>query len=114
MNNYIEAGFPCMQVPSMHGSLRISGQLQTAVPVSVAQNVELYLHLHFPVGSYITIIFIPDKEQTYRTAQLNTGHLAIDPEDDLDDSLRDMQREIYAWRLIAIELESSNKSFVIL
>jgi len=88
-----------MQVPSMHGSLRISGQLQTAVPVSdVAQNVELYLHLHFPVGSYITIIFIPDKEQTYRTAQLNTGHLAIDRE---EESLRDMQREIYAWRLIA-------------
>src|SRR6218665_2102387 len=74
MNNYIEAGFPCMQVPSMHGSLRISGQLQTAVPVSdVAQNVELYLHLHFPVGSYYYHFYtrqranIPDSPVKYRT-----------------------------------------------
>jgi len=43
-----------------------------AVPMSVAQNIELFTH----VLSGITIIFIPDKEPKYLTVRLNTGHLA--------------------------------------
>jgi len=42
-----------------------------AVPVSGAQNFDLFTHALFG----ITIIFIPDKEPKYRTARLNTGHL---------------------------------------
>ena len=43
-----------------------------AVPVSVAQNIELFTH----ALSCIIIIFIPNKETKYRTVRLNTGHLA--------------------------------------
>ena len=43
-----------------------------AVPVSLAQTIELFTH----VFSGVTINIIPDKEQKYRTVRLNTGHLA--------------------------------------
>jgi len=43
-----------------------------AVPLSVAENIELFTH----ALSGITIIIIPDKEPKYRTVRLNTRHLA--------------------------------------
>ena len=43
-----------------------------ALPMFVAQNIELLTH----ALSGITSILISDKEPTYRTVQLNTGHLA--------------------------------------
>jgi len=42
------------------------------VPVSVAQNIELFTHAF----SSITIVFILDKEPKYLTVQLNIRHLA--------------------------------------
>jgi len=49
-----------------------TGHWTKAVPVSVAQNIELFTH----ALSIITIIFILDKEPKYRTVRLNTRHLA--------------------------------------
>jgi len=43
-----------------------------AVPVSVAQNIELFTHALYR----ITVNVTPNKELKQRTARLNTGHLA--------------------------------------
>ena len=46
------------------------------MPMSVAQNIELFRPTH--VLSGYTLLFIPDKQPKYPrpTVQLNTGHLA--------------------------------------